>query len=111
MAMSAEHRSKIAALYRKWWRLHMSKKILEWDEKSKQTNKKVYMEHDIHVYGGKIQILQDIKRRTKAFIDSADVSKWMRYARTGRERIYNQPTHWLVVSGDYKGSGPSDDTE
>ena len=27
MAMSAEHRSKFAALLRQWWRLHMSEKF------------------------------------------------------------------------------------
>ena len=44
MAMSAEHRSNFAALHRQWWRLHMSEKILEWDNKFKiQKNKKKYI--------------------------------------------------------------------
>ena len=37
MAMSAEHRSKFAAVHRQWRRLRV--KNLEWDENSKQTNK------------------------------------------------------------------------
>ena len=36
MAMSAEHRSKIAALHRLWWGFRMS---LEMDDTNKQTNK------------------------------------------------------------------------
>ena len=32
MAMSAEHRSKFAALRRHCWHLHIKWKILEWDE-------------------------------------------------------------------------------
>ena len=38
MAMSAEHRSKFAALYRQWWRLRMSDKFLSRTKNSKQTN-------------------------------------------------------------------------
>ena len=33
MVMSAEHRSTFSTLHRQWWRLHVSKKILEWDDK------------------------------------------------------------------------------
>ena len=40
MAMSAEHRSKFTSLHRKWWRLHMSKKILDRGEKPKKQTKK-----------------------------------------------------------------------
>ena len=36
MAKSVKHRSKVAALYRQWWYLQMSKKILQWDEKLKR---------------------------------------------------------------------------
>ena len=36
MAMSAEHRSRFAALHQQWWKHEW--KILEWDEKP-QTNK------------------------------------------------------------------------
>ena len=39
MAMSAEHRSKFAALYRQWWRLHMSETFSSGTINSKQTNK------------------------------------------------------------------------
>ena len=35
--MSAEHRSKFAALHWQLWRHYMSKRILEWDENHKQT--------------------------------------------------------------------------
>ena len=38
MAMSAEHRSKFAALYRQWWRLHFSEKSSSGTKNSKQTN-------------------------------------------------------------------------
>ena len=38
MAMSAEHRSKFAALHRQWWRLHMSEKFSSGTINSKQTN-------------------------------------------------------------------------
>ena len=38
LTKSTEHRSKFAALRRQWWRLQMSEKFLEWDEKL-QTNK------------------------------------------------------------------------
>ena len=37
MAMSAEHRSKFAALRRQWWRLHISEKYSSGTKKSKQT--------------------------------------------------------------------------
>ena len=37
MAMSAEHRSKFAALHQQWCRLHMSEKIPK--QNPKQTNK------------------------------------------------------------------------
>ena len=41
MAMSAEHRSIFAALYRQWFRLHMSEKFtsLQLTKNPKQTNK------------------------------------------------------------------------
>ena len=39
MAMSAEHRSKFAALHRQWWHLHMSEKFSSGTENSKQANK------------------------------------------------------------------------
>ena len=39
MAMSAEHRSKFAAYYRQWWRLHMSEKFSNGTKTPKQTNK------------------------------------------------------------------------
>ena len=42
MAISAEHRWKFAALYRKWWRLQiLNEEILEWDENT-QTWRKVF---------------------------------------------------------------------
>ena len=41
MAMSAEHRSKFAALHRQWWRLHMSEKFSSGTINSKQPNKKL----------------------------------------------------------------------
>ena len=34
MVMSAEYKSKFIDLSQSWWRLHMSKKILEWDKKT-----------------------------------------------------------------------------
>ena len=37
MAMSAEHRSKFAALHRQWWRLHVSETFSS--EKKTKTNK------------------------------------------------------------------------
>ena len=37
MAMSAEHRSKFAALHRQWWRLHMSYKFSSGTKNPKQT--------------------------------------------------------------------------
>ena len=39
MAMSAEHRSKFAALHRSLWRLHMSLKNSSGPKNLKQTNK------------------------------------------------------------------------
>ena len=39
MAMSAEQRSKFAALHRQWWHLHMSEKISSGTINSKQTPK------------------------------------------------------------------------
>ena len=39
MAMSAEHRSKIAALLPYWWRLYMSEQFSSGTINSKQTNK------------------------------------------------------------------------
>ena len=42
MAMSAEHRSKFAALHREWWRLHIGEKFSSGIRKSKQ-NKKIYI--------------------------------------------------------------------
>ena len=39
MDMSAEHRSKFAALQRQWWRLHMSETFSSGTINSKQTNK------------------------------------------------------------------------
>ena len=41
MAMSAEHRSKFAALHRQLWRLHVSEKFSSGSIHSKQTNKKL----------------------------------------------------------------------
>ena len=38
MAMSAEHRSKFAALHRPWWRLYMSEKFSSGTKSHKQTN-------------------------------------------------------------------------
>ena len=37
MTMSAEHRSKFAALRQQWWRLHMSEKFSSVMKKLKQT--------------------------------------------------------------------------
>ena len=48
MTMSAEYRSKFAALHRQWWRLHMSEKILEWDNKPK-TNKQNKTKEYLHI--------------------------------------------------------------
>ena len=39
MAMSAEHRSKFAALHWQWWHLHMSEKFSSGTKNPKQTNK------------------------------------------------------------------------
>ena len=39
MAVSAEHRSKFAAVHRSWWRLHMSEKFSSGAKKTKQINK------------------------------------------------------------------------
>ena len=44
MAISAEHRSKFAALHRQWWRLQMSEKFTSGTKKKpskKQTNKQL----------------------------------------------------------------------
>ena len=38
MAMSAEHRSKFAALHRQWWRLHMSVKFSSGTNQKQNTN-------------------------------------------------------------------------
>ena len=38
MAMSAEHRSKFAAIHRQWWHLDMSEKFSSGTINSKQTN-------------------------------------------------------------------------
>ena len=48
MAMSAEHRSKFAALHLQWWRLHMSEKFSSGTinsnlTKQKKDNEKIYM--------------------------------------------------------------------
>ena len=40
MAMSAEHRSKFAALHRQWWRLHMSEKFSSGTKTPNQTKQK-----------------------------------------------------------------------
>ena len=42
MAISVEHRSKFAALYRQWWRLQMSQKLSSWMKNSQLTNKHIY---------------------------------------------------------------------
>ena len=42
MAMSAEHRSKFAALHRQWWRLHMSEKFSSGTINFKQTDKQIF---------------------------------------------------------------------
>ena len=43
MAISAEHRSKFAALHLQWWRLQMSEKFSSGTKNSKQkTNKQLY---------------------------------------------------------------------
>ena len=47
MAMSAEHRSKFAALHRQWWRLHMSEKFANGTINPKQTNKQTKNQIDI----------------------------------------------------------------
>ena len=39
MAMSAEHRSKFAALHRQGWRLHMSENFVSGTKNPKQINK------------------------------------------------------------------------
>ena len=39
MAISAEHRSKFAALHRQWWHLHMSEKFSSGTINHKQINK------------------------------------------------------------------------
>ena len=39
MAISAEHRSKFAALHRQWWHLHMSEKFSSGTIKPKKPNK------------------------------------------------------------------------
>ena len=50
MATSAEHRSKVAALYRRWWRLNMSEKISTGTKNPKQTNQnKELIKRNIHV--------------------------------------------------------------
>ena len=41
MAMSADHRSKFAALHRQWCRLHMSEKFSSGTINSKETNKQI----------------------------------------------------------------------
>ena len=43
MAMSAEHRSKFAALHMQWWCLNMSEKFSSWTLNSTQTNKQTNM--------------------------------------------------------------------
>ena len=40
MAVSAEQRSKIAALHQQWWGLQMNEKYLSGTKNSKQTNQK-----------------------------------------------------------------------
>ena len=47
MAMSAEHRSKFAALHRQWWCLHMSENSSSGTINSKQTNKQI-IEHQLN---------------------------------------------------------------
>ena len=39
MAISAEYRSKFAAIHRLWWRLHMNEKFSSGTFNPKQTNK------------------------------------------------------------------------
>ena len=48
MSLSAEQRSKFAALHRQWWRPNKWKYLLEWDEKlkieqSKQTKELIML--------------------------------------------------------------------
>ena len=48
--MCAEHWSKFAALYRQWWRLHMSEKFSSGTINSKQTNTQLLHEGHLHWY-------------------------------------------------------------
>ena len=43
MAMSAEHRSKFAALHRQWWRLRMKEKFSSGTLNFTETNKQTIM--------------------------------------------------------------------
>ena len=50
MVISAEHRSKFAALHRQWWRLQISEQFLRGTQNpktNKQTNKQVIEMHTI----------------------------------------------------------------
>ena len=46
IAMSAEHRSKFAALYRQWWNLQWVK-ILDWDDKLQTNKQNISLKMDI----------------------------------------------------------------
>ena len=66
------------------------------------------MEHDIcgGGWGGEFQfckILRAEQRPSSILLTSPNEAI--------RSNGYNQPTPWLFVSGNYKGSGPSEDTE
>ena len=56
MAMSAEHRSKFAALHRQWWHLHMSEKFSSETINSKQTNKHSVLLH--HMFSSLLGIFR-----------------------------------------------------
>ena len=47
LAMSAENRSKFAALHQSWWRLHMSEKFSSGMKNYKQTNKTCTHNRDV----------------------------------------------------------------
>ena len=55
MAMSAEHRSKLAAVHRQWWRLHMSEKFSSGMKNPKQTNKQNQTGHKASLGEGDIR--------------------------------------------------------
>ena len=62
MAVSAQHRSKFAALHRQWWRLHMSKKFSSGTEtlkKNKQTNKQTTRENGLSYSKERIVVVEE----------------------------------------------------